>query len=181
MEVYDLGNFNKAVVWKGKAPIVFNQTAKELKTVIHLNQNLVSTYTQIVMELKLARNSSYYALLGVEYIPEETSELLIKVEKSNNEHELYCSALGPKEIIYTGIPGEYADAIMIAAKKKIQDAHWKYSGSIVFGLGAHSVVGSSESVFSKITEILMVLLMNEFVLNSPWSDKNIIKEELLVT
>ncbi|GIP46341.1 hypothetical protein J45TS6_48000 [Paenibacillus sp. J45TS6] len=176
--VFDLGKFRKAVVWKDDYPILPNESDDELKTSLQLSMPVVSHYKKIAVELKLPRHSSYYALLGVEYTPKQTSELIIKVKVSNDNDVLYSSEFKINEEIYLGIPTEYAYSIINSAKERMLESNWQYAGSITFALGAHSFVGSSEAVFSKVTNILISLLSNELSLDFSLSDASLINEEL---
>ncbi|MDN4620987.1 hypothetical protein QCD85_22915 [Paenibacillus sp. PsM32] len=176
--IFDLGKFRKAIVWKEDYPPIINKAEYELKTLLQLNEPIVSKYQKLVLELKLPRNISYYALLGVEYIPNQNSELMIKVKVNDSNRLFYNSELQLSEEIYSGIPTEYANSIINSAKEKILECNWNYAGSIVFLLGAHSLIGSSETVFSKVTKILIALLSNELSEESCLSDDSVIKEEL---
>ncbi|MGV7115129.1 hypothetical protein [Paenibacillus kyungheensis] len=176
--IFDLGKFRKAIVWKEDYPLIINKAEYELKTLLQLNEPIVSKYQKLVLELKLPRNISYYALLGVEYIPNQNSELMIKVKVNDSNCLFYNSELQLSEEIYSGIPTEYANSIISSAKEKILECNWNYAGSIVFLLGAHSLIGSSETVFSKVTKILIALLSNELSEESCLSDDSVIKEEL---
>lgn len=176
--ILDLGKFRKAVVWKDESPLIIDKADYELKTLLQLNEPIVSKYQKLVLELKLPRNSSYYALLGVEYNPNQNSELMIEIQVKDSNTIFYKSKLQLHEDIYSGIPTEYANSIISSAKEKILESNWKYAGSLVFLLGAHSLIGSSETVFSKATKILIALLTNEFSEESCLSDDLVIKEEL---
>lgn len=176
--IFDLGKFRKAIVWKDDYPLIINKADYELNKVLLLSEPIVSKYKKITLELKLPRNSSYYALLGVEYTPNQNSELIIKIKVNDSNPVFYNSELQLQEEIYSGIPAEYAKSIISSAKEKILESNWQYSGSIVFLLGAHSLIGSSETVFSKATKILISLLSNELSIKSYLSDDSLIKEEL---
>lgn len=176
--VFDLGKSRKAVLWKGEFPLLPNEADHELVTTLQLSKPVVSENKKLALELKLPRNSSYYALLGVEYIPNQTSELKIIVKHSKNNDVLYNSELGLNEEIYAGISTEYANSIISNTKDSILDTNWQFAGSIAFVIGAHSVIGSSEAVFSKVVKILLALLSNELSLDSTLSDDFIINEEL---
>lgn len=176
--VFDLGKFRKAVLWKDEFPPLLTEADDELETALQLSKPVVSENKKLALELKLPRNSSYYALLGVEYIPNQTSEVKIIVKHSDNSDVLYNSKLALNEEIYTGISTEYAKSIISNTKDRLIESNWQYSGSIVFVIGAHSVVGSSEAVFSKVVKILLALLANELSIDSSLSDDLLINEEL---
>ncbi|PYE43195.1 hypothetical protein HUB98_12165 [Paenibacillus barcinonensis] len=178
--VYNLDKFRKLVLWKDEFPLMPFQSEieHELETELQLSEAIVSNNKKLALELKLPRNSSYYALLGAEYIPNQTSKLKITVKHRNNSDVLYNSKLGLNEAIYAGISTEYAQSILSNAEDRIVESNWKFAGSIAFVIGAHSVVGSSEVVFSKVVNILLALLSNELSLNSSLSDDYLINEEL---
>lgn len=176
--VLDLGRYRKAAVWKDSFPLLPDKTEHELVTSLQLSEPVLSEHKKMAVELKLPKNSSYYALLGGEYAPNQTSEIIIKVRISNDFENSYNSGFELKEEIYLGIPNEYADSIINAAKEKILQSNWKYAGSVTFVLGAHSFIGSSEAIFSKVTKILISLMLNELCTDASSSYDSLIKEEL---
>ena len=175
---YDLGKYRKVVLWKDEFPIPPKEVDHELETSLLLSKPIISENKKLALELKLPRNSSYYALLGVEYIPNQTSEVKIIVKHSNKNNILYNSELGLNEEVYEGISTEYAKSIISSTRDGIMDSNWQYAGSITFVIGAHSIVGSSEAVFSKVVKIILALLSNELTLDSSLSDDFLINEEL---
>lgn len=175
---YDLRKFRKAVLWKDEFPLFPKQVNPELETSLPLSKPIVSENKKLALELRLPRNSSYYALLGVEYIPNQTSAIKIIVKHTNENNMLYDSELGLNEEIYAGISTEYAKSILSSTRDVMLDSNWQYAGSITFVIGAHSIVGSSEAVFSKAVRIILALLSNELSLNTSLSDDFIITGEL---
>ncbi|GAB1159753.1 hypothetical protein YWY31_57780 [Paenibacillus illinoisensis] len=178
MVIIDLGKFREAVLWKDELPLLPSNVDHELEISMQLNKPVVSENKKLAIELKLPRNSSYYALLGVEYAPNQTSEIKIKTNLSNSPNNMYSSELGLHDEIYSGIPSEYAKAIINSAKEVVLESGWQHSGSIIFGLGAHSLVGSSEAVFSKVTKVLIALLINELSIGTSQSDESVIRTKL---
>ncbi|QDH21686.1 hypothetical protein [Saccharibacillus brassicae] len=176
--VIDLDKFRKVMVWKDEYPIHPNKKVNELETSLQLSMPMVSEYKKIAVELKLPRNSSYYALLGGEYIPNQTSQLKIKVYVNKDSNVLYNSELVSEEDIYLSIPNEYANVIINTVKDAMIKSNLQLAGTLSFALSAHSRVGSSEAIFSKITKILIGLLVNELCLDSSLNDDFIIKKEL---
>ncbi len=176
--IIDLGKFRKTVLWKNEFPSLPNEAEQELEISLELTKPVVSENKKLAVELKLPRNSSYYALLGVEFIPHQTSELRIKIKISNSSDELYNSGLELNEEIYLGIPSEYANSIINSAKEVVLESNWQHSGNITFALGAHSLVGSSEVVFSKVTKVLIALLKNELSSDTFLNDESVILSEL---
>jgi hypothetical protein len=178
--IIDLGRFRKVVLWKNELPSLPNEADHKLEISLQLTKPVVSENKKLAMELKLPRNSSYYALLGVEFIPNpnQTSELRMKIKIRNSSDDLYNSELELNEEIYSGIPSEYANSIINSAKEVVVESSWQHPGSITFTLGAHSLVGSSEAIFSKVTKVLMALLKNELSLSTSLNDESVILSEL---
>ncbi|MEC0128991.1 hypothetical protein [Paenibacillus pabuli] len=176
--INDLGKFRKVVLWKNELPSHPKEADHELEISLQLTKPIVSENKELAVELKLPRNSSYYALLGLEFTPNQTSELRIKIKIKNSSDDLYDSELELNEEIYLGIPSEYANSIINSAKEVLLESSWQHSGSITFTLGAHSLIGSSEAVFSKVTKVLVALLENELSLGSSLSDRSIILSEM---
>lgn len=176
--IIELGKYRKAVLWKNELPTLPIESDNEFEVSLKITKPVISENKKLAMELKLPRNSSYYALLGLEYTPNQTTELKMKIKLKNNNEVLYNSELEPNEDIYSGIPSEYVNSIIISAKERILESYWQHAGSITFVLGAHSLIGSSEAIFSKVTKVLIALLLNELSLDSALSDDSIISAEL---
>ncbi|WP_339223356.1 hypothetical protein [Paenibacillus sp. FSL H8-0332] len=175
----DLGKFRKAVIWKNELPSIPIKLGQELEITLELSRPIVSEDKKLALELKLPRNSSYYALLGIEFIANQTSKLIIKTVIGDSSNSMFHSELEQgKENIYSGIPAEYAEIILNSAKEIAIESKWLYSGRITFACGAHSVVGSSEAIFSKVTKVLMVLLQNELTADTFLSDDSVILLEM---
>jgi hypothetical protein len=174
----DLGKFRKAMLWKDELPFILNEADHEFETSLQLTKPVDSERKKLAIELKLPRNSSYYALLGVEFIPNQSLELKVKIKLSNNNGILYNSEFELNEDIYSGIPTEYSNSIINSTKEKLLESNWQYAGSLTFVTGAHSLIGSSEVVFSKVTKTLIALLMKELSLRSSLSDDSVICTEL---
>lgn len=60
----------------------------------------------------------------------------------------------------------------------LSDSKWNISGKIVFNIGAFSQVGSSESIFSKSTKILLELLYTNLKGDLQRDERTIIESEL---
>ncbi|MEK3903229.1 hypothetical protein [Paenibacillus sp. FSL R7-0179] len=175
----DLGKFRKMVLWKDELPSISIQEVQELEVTLQLSEPVVSEDKKMALELKLPRNSSYYAFLGVEFISNQTSELIIKTVIGDSSNSMFHSELEMREEeIYLGIPSEYAEIILNSAKETAIKSNWHYSGRITFACGAHSLVGSSEAIFSKVTKLLMALLQNELTADTSLSDVSVILLEI---
>jgi len=173
----DLGKHRKAILWKNDLPFSTKREGYLSKKVIQLSEPLTSNSTSFALELSLPRNSAYYALLGVEYIPVDTTEIVIEVNISESVKERYESLL-KNEPIYIGIPAEYASSIIETAEQSLNAIGWQYSGKLKFSIGAHSVVGSSPSIFSRVCRILVSLLSNSLTSKTQKDEEEIIISEL---
>ncbi|WP_103109704.1 hypothetical protein [Brevibacillus reuszeri] len=175
---FDLGKYRKAVLWKNELPLLPRDIDHETKFSLQLNEPVVSENKKLALELKLPRNSSYYALLGVEFVPNQTSELLVNIKLNDSNGPSYNSEIELHEEIFSGIPSDYANSIINSAKEKILESNWQYAGNLTFVIGAHSLIGSSDSIFSKVTKTLIALLSMDLSLTSSLSDNSVICSEL---
>jgi hypothetical protein len=154
----NLGRYREAVLWEAEYPSIHNAVDKQLEMTVQLSCPKVSENQKFALELKLPRNSSYYALLGAEYTPNNTSELKITIYLRDESGILFQSDLGLSEEVYQGIPTEYGNAILSSVRECIIASNWNYAGCLTVNFGAHSLIGSSELMFSKVAKILIILL-----------------------
>lgn len=64
---------------------------------------------------------SFYALLGVEFVSNQTSELLVNIKLNDSNGPSYNSEIELNEEIFWGIPSEYANSIINSAKEKLSN------------------------------------------------------------
>lgn len=115
---------------------------------------------ELALELYYPRNTSNYGMLGAIFWPNNSNELEIIIKYSENIKEVYSTSLVSEyDTVFFGINEEYCDTIAESAVKTIKEYQEFPSGKIEFYMGAYSEVGSSQILFSKLTEIIIKLIL----------------------
>lgn len=159
----NLGQNRRGRIWIKDLPELEYKVIDKISTSIQLQQNNDIKPSQLALELLLSRRDmSNYAFLGVRFTPKNGNKVNICVHVGIDEDEPLDDHIAKKsDRVFVGIPWEYAEEIIISAKKVIQEISQFPSGDLEFYLGAHSEVGSSKMTFSKVTEIILGLLITE--------------------
>ena len=125
-------------------------------------------YKQLALEVYLHKNAGNYALLGMEYMPDEGNELTLNISYVEENKIHYQSELtkynGYK---YVGLPEECKELII----NTIKSNHSIGGGSLNIPIAVNCEVGSSPIIFGKVTDILLEVLSE---------DKNEINLELKI-
>lgn len=129
----------------------------------------------IVLELFLTRNASNYALLGLEY--EYLNQNLFSIDILYNEENNfnYKSDLLTEyfnEYVYCGLNKEYLSCVVKSINDFIDYNNLDIRGKLKINIGANSELGSSNSIFYFITQVLLSIL-NDLL------DINLISAELV--
>jgi hypothetical protein len=102
-----------------------------------------------------------YALLGGEFTSEDSSILRIKVAVSENGGDPFTQNLSRGiDQVWTGLPADYSEAVIEGAAK-VGANHILGAGTLVFDRAAHGSIGSSRSIFSRVSGAVVRLLGTE--------------------
>ncbi|WP_139025375.1 hypothetical protein [Acetonema longum] len=130
----------------------------------------------LTTELRAPR---YYALLGIGYIFEKTSNLEVCVNITEDTDNVVTDSLAlPSDNVHIGISNEYAQTILSTAVKVCNSLSTLPSGILTFNIGGYSDYGSNQVIFSKITSIIIRLLVTRQDNSDCEELKNIIRNEL---
>ncbi|QVK16926.1 hypothetical protein KHQ81_08435 [Mycoplasmatota bacterium] len=157
-----LGRYKLARLWINdfrNRQLIFNKI-KQTKVKANLFDLQKS---QIVCEVKLPRNSSYYALLGCNFVPDSTGYLTVNIYYSEEKNiEVFKDSLlnNINEVVLFGIKEEYVNSILSYFENLEKDIIIP-SGIINFNIGAYSEIGSSNILFTQLTEVLMALITKD--------------------
>lgn len=98
-----------------------------------------------------------YGMLGVEFMPDKSSELAILVSVSDSNGPMYLDSLAlPSDSVRFGLPEEYATAVTESACNP-EIAAKLGAGKLLFRCAAHGLVGSNPIIFAKLVTILVDL------------------------
>lgn len=146
--------------WINELPILEKIESKTKKTQILTRENIRKKcfWTKVALEVYLHKNAGNYALLGLEYEPDENGILNIDIQYVVDNEMHYGSDLTKfNNYKYLGLPAECTDIILetIKSNKSIS------SGTLKIPIAANCEVGSSPLVFSKVTNLLLELICNQ--------------------
>jgi len=156
---------NKVIqYWIDELPeIKIENTLNERVTLEVLNNNQYKKEIYaIALEIYLHRTASNYGLLGLKYIPNHVeNEINASIYYTNNNSLNYKSILRVErsnEYIYSGIPRFYLAGILETLKNYLKNNKDFVGGELIISVGTNCEVGSSDHIFSILTEMLLEIL-----------------------
>ncbi|SYX81803.1 hypothetical protein [Paenibacillus alvei] len=158
----NLGQFRRGRIWINDLPEMRYKVVDNLTSSVKVKPKNYTRPTSLALELLLSRRDmSNYALLGVKFIPGNDDRVNITVNVGEDEDELLNDNIAMKsDNVFVGIPLEYAEAVLNSAKNVIEETSQFPSGDLEFYIGAHGESGSSKFSFSKVTEVIVKLLIS---------------------
>ncbi|MFY0517977.1 hypothetical protein ACOMCU_09100 [Lysinibacillus sp. UGB7] len=176
----NLGQNKKGKLWVNNLPDLNYEIINRLTTSINIENCMYIKPTSIALELLLSkRDMNNYAFLGMKFTPENIKSLNIRVNTSLDLDEILSDNIAMKsDTIFLGIPNEYAEAIIDTTNKVVREHSLFPCGDLEFFMGAHGEIGSSKFSFSKVTEILLKLLIIEAENKSINQIENLVKSGL---
>ena len=112
-------------------------------------------YRQLALEVYLHKNAGNYALLGLEYIPDDGNELTVNINYVTENERHYESGLTKyNDYKYVGLPEECIEIIV----NIIKNSHDIGGGSLNIPIAVNCEVGSSPIIFGKVIELLLKVL-----------------------
>ena len=177
INIDNIGNLKKCRIWTEKPPLTKYQVVKVLNLIVEANDHISKKNQDIAIELFVAPR--YYALLGIEYIFEKTSNLKICVNITENTDNVITDSLAlPSDNVHLGISNEYCQTILNTAVKVCKNLSTLPTGILTFNIGGYSDYGSNQVIFSKITSILIKLLVAKLESCDLEELKSIVRNEL---
>lgn len=146
--------------WINEFPILEKIESETKKIQIPMRKSIQKKYflAKVALEVYLHKNSGNYALLGLEYEPDESGILSIEIQYVVDNKIHYESSLTKfNNYKYLGLPEECIDIIFetIKSNKNIS------SGTFKIPIAANCEVGSSPLVFSKVINFLLEFICNQ--------------------
>lgn len=158
IEIKDPIYHKKCRIWINDVPEIQYQVTDIIEETFEANM-VLNKAKIITAELLLPRNASYYALLGAKFIPDNSGEMIATVKLSDSEKNVFRNAITYDfETVFCGIPDEYGNSILKYIKDNISKLSFP-SGKLCFDIGAYGIIGSSQLIFSQLTEVILKLLL----------------------
>ncbi|MCT7970401.1 hypothetical protein NG799_29230 [Laspinema sp. D1] len=170
----NLNRHRKAKIWLGELPNLINPEHGCLERSLPRRTSTLTHRQQGAIEMLVpSAGRALYGLLGGEFFPTDSGELIVKVAvPENTEIEMPGSLASNLDTVYRSLPVEYADSVF----NGIGDAGEILGSGILFcNCAAHSPVGSSPRMFRQIALILVRLIASQ---TASVSEEEFTEEEL---
>jgi hypothetical protein len=159
ININNIGNLKKCRVWLEELPLKEYKPYEVLSSILETFNCMSRNSQKIAIEMFVAPR--YYAFLGVEYAYKETNNIEIHVNVTNDSEEIVTDTLAlPSDKVHSGISNEYAQTILKTSTKVFKNLGVIPSGVLTFNVGGFSDYGSNQVIFSKVTSILVRLLIS---------------------
>lgn len=162
MTILMLSKERRARVWLDKLPEneVFLASATDHHRRIDVAGNCASKRKIVAVELFIPLGGRFlYGLLGCEAIGEKSSTLDVVVQTSLKKEKQFTDSLAGKlDLVWWGLPDEYANAILNGATAGISKFGSPTAQSIRFCCAAHGEIGSTVSIFERLGMVTTALL-----------------------
>ena len=158
----NLGVNVKGRLWIDDLPGVELKCIKILEKNLTANQESKWHYRRVALELARRRHVSNYALLEAVFKPNDSKVLTLQVFVSEDLGEPMPDAQTMlHDKVRWGIPQQYSEAIINIATQNIDSNGSFPAGVLSFSVGAHAEAGSSNMIFSQVTQVLLLLISFE--------------------
>lgn len=152
----------KIRAWDGPFLPAFYESDRVIEMSFNANAPCFDTGRFAAVELyKLRGPRVHYGLLGASLAPSPTASLQVKVLTSpKNARTRLADTIAKFEEVFVGLPNWFVSCIMGEAQEMITELNFVPAGQLVFECAAHSLGGSSETVFRSLTRTVMSLLLS---------------------
>lgn len=177
INIDNIGNLKKCRVWLEELPSTEYKVVEVLSSILETSDCMNRNNQSIAVELFVAPR--YYAFLGVEYVYKETNNLETYVNITEDSGKKITDSLAlPSDKVHSGLSNEYAQTILNTSIKVSKNLSNVPSGVLTFNVGGYSDYGSNQVIFSKVTSILIRLLVGIQGNIELEELKNIVRNEL---
>jgi|LSQX01.2.fsa_nt_gb hypothetical protein len=177
INIDNIGNLKKCRVWLEELPSTECKVIEVISSVLKNSNYKRGINQRIAVELFVAPR--YYAFLGVEYDYKEGNNLEVCVNITEISDKIINDSLAlPSDKVHSGISNEYAQTILNTSIKVFNNLSNVPMGVLIFNVGGYSDYGSNQIIFSKITSIIIRLLVGKQGNIELEELKNIIRNEL---
>lgn len=156
---YVLQNGLKANIWVNDFPAIIKEVKGEL--LVEGEAEAITNSKQLVVELFIPRSHNNYALLGIDFISNNEKKVKIKMSIENQQELKNDSSLALSfDTVTWGILEEYKQGVIDSFNMFLQNRKLP-SGIINYNIAAYGEIGSSQTMFKTVNNILLSLLINE--------------------
>ncbi|VBB09156.1 Hypothetical protein LUCI_4442 [Lucifera butyrica] len=174
----NLGGYKRGRLWINDFPGFESKIIDTIHRTFVGAKEIPRCNKSVVLEILLPRNASNYALLGATFIPLVGGTLDVKINIGVHDDAVLKDNIAfTSDEVHVGIPKEYAFAVMDSVAETLDDSEFP-PGILFFDVGAHSDVGSSRMIFSRVTKILIKIIFNNILELSEDELKKLIALEL---
>lgn len=156
----NLNRHRQARIWIGELPNLIYPTTKFVERRLEARTSALTQVQQAAIEMIIpSAGRALYGLLGAEFAPDNSEQLLVKVAVSEKaESEVNWSLASSIDKVYSGLPSEYVDSVLdgLTSAGEILGA-----GELLLNCAAHGVVGSSPRVFRQLALTLVSLIASQ--------------------
>jgi hypothetical protein len=180
MKCLEYGKYRKIRVWEGELPNVLYSPAEIKKTSFPVSFKSINKNIKIGIEIaSVVGPRTLYGLLGATFDSSDAGILKFEVCSSFGHEALLEDSLITNhsiDLIHVGLLNEYADAVNESIASSESTLEKIGSGKIVFNHAAYGDIGSSPSIFRKLTDVILKYIgMNIFDISE--QDLNLIMPE----
>lgn len=160
MRSFELSRHRRARVWLDEAPPAGFVGTIIASRVLLPKRSVEAARTMAGIEVNIPHGPrASYALLGCELVETNEEGLEVLVSANNAGVAFQGSlALQPDEV-KVGLPQEYTEAVIAGVSRVAESDGAPTRAAVQFRWAANGRVGSSGSVFAKVSELLIRLLM----------------------
>lgn len=177
INIDNIGNLKRCRIWIEKPPLTECKVVKVLNSIEEANGHICCKNQNIAVELFVVPR--YYAFLGVEYIFQKRNNLEVCVNITKDSDNVLTDSLAlHSDNVHLGISNEYAETILSTAVKICKNLRALPSGILTFNIGGYSDYCSNQVIFSKVTSILVRLLVAKQDSTDSEKLKTIVRNEL---
>ena len=157
---FELSHFRRATVWLDEAPPA-DFTATSVVTQIVKPQVAVGASRRTAgVEVYIPRGPrTSYGLLGAELVEADVDGLEVVVSVNKAGFPFQPSLASKSDEVKVGLLDEYAGAVIGGVARVAEAVGAPTKGTLRFRWAAHGLVGSSQAVFERASEIVLQLLM----------------------
>lgn len=155
----NIGNLKKYRIWLDERSSFVCEPNKTIYATVPSTRLWKADSHRITIELFMAPR--HYAFLGFDYCYNEGNELIVNVNVMSYSDNRNIETLAlPSDHVHDGISSEYAQTILNTAVKVLGESNIRPSGELIFDVGKYGEYGSNNVVFSKVTGILVRMLLD---------------------
>jgi hypothetical protein len=156
-------NLRRVNIWINEDPNINYPVIKRISNSYPASGNPLTNIKNLAIEVLIdKRDMSFYGLLGFEYKPIYKDKLVVDINLSRDKGVAYTGNISMQgDEVFLGLPQEYSEAISKVTTDLFSNRAETFPGRMSISVAAHSLVGSSEQVFSKLIKILWTLARND--------------------